>query len=88
LTIEVMAAWAQQAQQGTGTNAARARKQRLLRPFTRWLQQFEPPIQLPDEAIFGPIPGRVTPHIYRDEEVVALLQAAGRIGPPLSPPRR
>ena len=27
----------------------------------------------------------MTPHIYRDDEIVALLDATGRIGPPLSP---
>jgi integrase len=85
LTIELMAAWARQARQGAGTNATWARKLRLLRPFTRWLQQFEPATEVPDESIFGPIPGRVAPHIYRDEELVALLEAAGRIGPPSSP---
>ena len=85
LTIEVMAAWARQARQGAGTNATWARRLRLLRPFTRWLQQFEPATQVPDEAMFGPIPGRVTPHIYHNEELVALLEAAGRIGPPTGP---
>jgi integrase len=85
LTIEVMARWARQAKHGAGTNATWARKLRLLRPFTRWLQQFEPATEVPEESIFGPIPGRVAPHIYRDEELVALLQAAGRIGPPSSP---
>jgi integrase len=85
LTIEVMAAWARQARQGAGTNATWARRLRLLRPFTRWLQQFEPATQVPEEAMFGPIPGRVTPHSYHDEELVALLEAAGRIGPPTGP---
>jgi len=51
----------------------------------RWLQQYEPATEVPDEAIFGSVPGRMTPHIFRDEEVAALLDAAGRIGPPLSP---
>lgn len=85
LTNEVMAAWARQARQGAGTKVTWARRLRLLRPFTRWLQQFEPATEVPDESIFGPIPGRVTPHIYRDEELVALLEAAGRIGPPSGP---
>jgi integrase len=49
----------------------------------RWLQQFEPATEVPDEAIFGSVPGRQTPHIFRDEEIGALLEAAGRVGPPL-----
>lgn len=85
LTMELMAAWARQARQGAGDRATHARRLRILRPFTRWLQQFEPATEVPDESVFGPIPGRVTPHIYRDEEIVALLDAAGHIGPPLSP---
>jgi len=85
LTIEVMAAWARQARHGAGTTATWARRLRLLRPFTRWLQQFEPATEVPEESIFGPIPGRVAPHIYRDDELVALLEAACHIGPPRSP---
>jgi integrase len=85
LTVELMAAWARQAHQGPCDQATYARRLKILRPFTRWLQQFEPATEVPDDAIFGPTPRRVTPHIYRDEEIVALLDAAGRIGPPLSP---
>jgi integrase len=85
LTVELMAAWARQARQGAGTHATWARRLRRLRPFTRWLQQFEPATEVPDESIFGPIPGRLAPHIYRDEELIALLQAASRLGPQSSP---
>ena len=45
-------------------------------------EQFEPTTEVPDEAVFGAVPGRVAPHIYRDDEITGLLQAAGRIGPP------
>lgn len=85
LTIEVMTAWARQAQHGAGTPATWARRLRRLRPFTRWLQQFEAATEVPDESIFGAIPGRLAPHIYRDQEVIALLQAAGRLEPRSSP---
>lgn len=84
LTVALMAAWARQTKGGRGDRATWARALRMLRPFTRWLQQFEPATEVPDEAIFGPIPGRVTPHIFRDEEIAALVAAAGRIGPPTS----
>ena len=83
LTVEVMASWAWQAKGGQGDRGTAARALRLLRPFTRWLQQFEPATEVADEATFGPVPGRLTPHIFRDEEIEALLEAAGRIGPPL-----
>lgn len=40
---------------------------------------------MPDESIFGPIPSRLAPHIYREEELVALMEAAGGLGPRSSP---
>ena len=83
LTVDVMAAWARQVKGGRGDRGTAARALRLFRPFTRWLQQFEPATEVPDEATFGPVPGRVTPHIFLDEEIEALLDAAGRLGPPL-----
>lgn len=81
LTVELMASWARQAKGGRGDRATAARALRILRPFMRWLQQFEPATEVPDEAIFGSIPGRLTPHIFRDAEIAALLDAAARIGP-------
>lgn len=82
LTVDLMAAWARQAKAGHGNRATSARRLRVLRPFARWLQQFEPATEVPDEAIFGAIPGRVTPHIYREQELVELLAAARQLGPP------
>jgi len=84
LTVELMASWARRAKGGRGDRATAARVLRMLRPFTRWLQQFEPATAVPDQAIFGRIPGRVAPHIFRNEEIAALMDAAGRIGPPRS----
>lgn len=74
LTAEVMAEWARQAR--GGDRGAAARRLLILRPFARWLRQFEPRTEIPDEAIFGPEPGRVAPHIYQDHEIVQLLEAA------------
>jgi integrase len=82
LTVDLMAAWARLATAGHRNRATSARRLRLLRPFMRWLQQFEPATEVPDEAIFGPIPGRVTPHIYREQEMVELLVATRQLGPP------
>ena len=82
LTVDLMAAWARQAKGGKATRATAARLLHQLRPFARWLRQFEPATEVPDEAVFGAVPGRVAPHIYRDDEIVELMQAAGRIGPP------
>ena len=67
LTVEIMADW--------------ARRLKQLRPFTRWLQQFEPRTEVPDDAIFGRLPERQAPHIYSEGEIVDLLAAARRLGP-------
>lgn len=37
--------------------------------------------EVPDESVFGRVPGRTTPHVYRDQEIVELLAAAGQLGP-------
>ena len=84
LTVELMAAWARQVKGGHPDRSTSARALKMFRPFTRWLQQFEPSTEVPDEAIFGPIPGRVAPHIFRDDEVADLVDAAAKIGPPRS----
>jgi integrase len=81
LTVDLMAAWARQAKGGHGDRATSARRLKMLRPFTRWLRQFEPATEVPEEAVFGAVPGRMTPHVYREPEIVELLAAARQIGP-------
>jgi hypothetical protein len=75
LTVELMVDWARQDKwhrehPGPGPPAWR------LRHFIRYLKQFEPDTEVPDELIFGPEPGRVAPHIYHEDEIVELLAAA------------
>lgn len=81
LNVELMAEWARQTKAGQGTRATSARRLRQLRPFARWLQRFDLATEVPSEAIFGSVPGRVAPHIYRENEIIDLLAAAKRLGP-------
>lgn len=81
LTVDLMADWARQAKAGRGDRATLARRLKMLRPFTAWLRQFEPATEVPDEAVFGRVPGRMTPHVYREPEIVELLAAAGNSAP-------
>jgi len=81
LTMEVMAEWARQDSHGSIDPKTWARRLKKLRSFTRWLQQFEPATEVPDDTIFGRLPERLAPHIYIDEEVSQLLAAARRLGP-------
>lgn len=81
LTVELMADWARQDKRNRGTPGTWAVRLALLRPFVRYLKQFEPDTEVPDESIFGRKPGRVAPHIYREDELVELLAAACKLGP-------
>ena len=81
LSVELMSTWARQAKAGRGDRSTWARRLKALRPFTSWLRQFEPATEVPDEAVFGQVPGRMTPHVYREPEIIELLAAARQIGP-------
>ena len=81
LTVEVMAEWARRDSHGSSDPHTWARRLKKLRSFTRWLQQFEPRTEVPDDAIFGRLPERQAPHIYSEQEIVDLLAAARRLGP-------
>lgn len=76
LTTTLMADWARHDKTASHSLGTRARRLALLRPFAQWLRQFEPLTEIPDESVFGPIPGRAAPHIYHDCEIVELLAAA------------
>lgn len=81
LTVELMAEWARHDKWNRGTPGTWAVRLARLRHFARYLKQFEPDTEVPDELIFGPEPRRVAPHIYRDDEIVELLAAARKLGP-------
>lgn len=81
LTAEIMADWARRDSHGSRDPQTWARRLKHLRSFTRWLQQFEPRTEVPDNTIFGSLHERLAPHIYSEQEVVDLLAAARRLGP-------
>ena len=81
LTVELMVDWVRKGKGGLGTPETWFRRMAVLRRFIRYLQQFEPHTEIPEASIFGPEPGRVTPHIYREEEIVELMAAARQLGP-------
>ncbi len=81
LTVEVMADWARRDSHGSSDPRTWARRLKQLRSFARWLQQFEPRTEVPDDTIFGRLPERQAPHIYSEGEIVDLLAAARRLGP-------
>ena len=83
LTIELMADWARHDLAGSNDPRTWARRLKILRPFMRWLRQFEPCTEIPDDAIFGQIGERSTPHIYHEQEIIDLLAAARHLNPAL-----
>jgi integrase len=83
LTVEVMADWAQRDKGNSNKPATWAGRLKKLRSFARYLQQFEPGTEVPDDTTFGRIGQRLAPHIYSEQEIVDLLAAARRLGPTL-----
>jgi integrase len=81
LTLEVMAEWARLDSHASVDPRTWARRLKQLRSFARWMQQFEPATEVPDDTIFGRLPERQAPHIYSPEEVQQLLAAARELGP-------
>jgi integrase len=81
LTVEIMSEWARRDSYGRNDPRTWARRLKRLRSFTRWLQQFEPRTEVPDDTLFGRLPERWAPHIYGEQEIVDLLAAARRLGP-------
>jgi len=81
LTVEVMADWAHQDKSNSKNPETWARRLKSLRSFTRYLQQFEPRTEVPDDSVFGRVGQRLTPHIYSDQEITDLLSAARCLGP-------
>jgi len=77
----LMTDWAKYDKWHTENPATWARRLKLLRPFIRYYQQFEPLTEVPDTSTLGRVPERVTPHIYSEQEIVDLLTAARNIGP-------
>lgn len=83
ISLEVMAEWARRDTHHSIDPRTWARRLKKLRPFTRWLRQFEPRTEVPDDTVFGPVGERGTPHIYSEQEIGELLRAAGLLAPAL-----
>ena len=60
-------------------------RQRLsvVRGFARYLATIDPASEVPSKDLLPGHRPRIAPHIYTDEEIVALMTAAGELRPPL-----
>jgi integrase len=81
LTVEIMTDWARQDKSNSHKPETWARRLKNLRSFARYLQQFEPCTEVPDDTVFGRVPPRLAPHIYSEDEIIELLKAARQLNP-------
>ncbi len=80
LTLELQLEWARAHVVRTGPITA-ARRIEMIRPFATYYRQFEPHTEVPPRHILGHGHRRLAPHIYREQEIADLLDAAGRLPP-------
>lgn len=81
LTLELQLGWAREHVMRTSAVTA-ARRLEVVRPFAAYHRQFEPATEIPPTDALGRGHRRPVPHIYTDEEVEQLLQAAAGLAPP------
>lgn len=78
LTQELILGWAREHVHRTSDVTA-ARRLEIVLPFAAHYRQFEPATQTPPRGILGRGHRRLAPHIYTDQEIMQLLDAAGRL---------
>jgi integrase len=79
LTSEVLLRWVQGSVAPGPVTAAR--RVEVLRPFLKYCRQFDPHCPMLPLRLCGPGHRRLSPHIYTEAEVAALLVAAGELKP-------
>ena len=79
LTLELLVRWVQGAVEPGPVTAAR--RVEVLRPFLKYCRQFDPVCPIVPLELCGPGHRRLSPHIYTEAEVAALLVAAGELQP-------
>ncbi|ACC76418.1 tyrosine-type recombinase/integrase [Paraburkholderia caribensis] len=79
VTLDLILRWASDTHSERPITAAK--RVEVLRPFTRYLQQYAPGTEVPPPRMLGSTHHRPVPHIYSDEEVDALLIAARHLSP-------
>lgn len=80
LTLELQLDWAREHVARTGPFTG-ARRLEIIRPFATHYRQFEPATEVPPPFILGHGHRRLAPHIYTDQEIRDLLDAASRMTP-------
>jgi hypothetical protein len=79
ITEELALRWASSS--GRTTATTRAGRLTILSPFAKYRRQFDPATEVAPPGLCGPGPRRLTPHIYSEEEIEALLVTARQLPP-------
>src|ERR1035438_4300405 len=79
VTLDLAVRWAQSSRRDTPLT--RARRLEVLRPFAKYRSQFDADTAILPTTFFGPAHRRLIPHIYTEQEIVALLQATDHLLP-------
>jgi integrase/recombinase XerD len=81
ITIEFALQWARRPTSGSRNYLSR--RLRAVRSFARYLHALDPACEIPPLELLPASKYRPAPYLYRDEEIVALMTAAGALRPPL-----
>jgi site-specific recombinase XerD len=79
LTTAVAVQWALATEHKSANTLARRIEK--LRGFFKYCQRFDSSTEIPPAGIFGTAHRRLIPHIFNEEELVALLRATDRLRP-------
>ena len=61
-----------------------AQRLSVVRCFARWVQAFDPAVEVPPVDLLPARTRRATPYLYSDADVAALMAGAGRLRSPLA----
>jgi integrase len=81
ITTELAVAWATKTK--SASQPYLARRLRVARSFARHLRTLEPGTEVPPADLFPAGKYRPTPYIYSDDDIAALMSAAGELSPGL-----
>lgn len=79
LTVALAVAWAKTSRRPSPLTWGR--RIEVLRGFARFCLRGDPATEIPPRGLFGPAHRRLVPHIYTEDELRALLEAASALAP-------
>lgn len=81
VTTEFALAWTRRPTNATHNYLSR--RLRAVRTFARYLHALDPACEVPSQELLPAKKYRPAPYLYRDQEIIALMAAAGALRPPL-----